>query len=254
MRTFHTNTYVCGVSQDVHAGAIGRLHPSCEHTHAHKIKSESHPSSPGDGFDSFSRHDAMRDSLREGIQYYDCQISGLNRTELILRQVSQDIDLIRKGSFAKENPSKRTFFHQALDSLSREKFKSFPVFGHGHESPTRIHLKIDNKRLTKLLSPVPLLSSPAFRSVYLSLVLNQDVPTGLCEESVGEVLNFMLSVKSQQDELSDLAQQIVNQRSTVRQSLGHRSISNSGFLRRIISKFSKSLTHRFPRPIPEVPI
>ena len=86
MRIFHTKTNVCGVSQVEHAGAIGRLHPSCEPTHIiPKPCAIGHSSK--DSFEIVSKHDAMLGSLRDGQFYYLRQISGLSRAELLLRQI-----------------------------------------------------------------------------------------------------------------------------------------------------------------------
>ena len=57
MRIFHTKTNVCGVSQDVHAGAIGRLLPSCEPIHS--LKKTTDTSSRTGNLLWQSKHDAM---------------------------------------------------------------------------------------------------------------------------------------------------------------------------------------------------
>ena len=76
----------------------------------------------------------------------------------------------RPGSL--HNESSRLLFFQAIEALTERKFKSFPLFGYGHESPMRLHLRIQKQRVTHALNPVPLLSMPAFRSVFLTLGLN----------------------------------------------------------------------------------
>ena len=253
MRIFHTKTNVCGVSQDVHAGAIGRLLPSCEPIHSlKKTPPLSHRGQKT--YYGESKHDAMLKSLREGNLYYQKQLSALSRVEFLLRQLSRESTKDLDYSTSDNRYTKRNFYHQSLVSLSSESFKSFPVFGYGHESPMRIHLRLENKRITKLLTPSPLLTKAAFRSVLLTLGLDQGSIGGNCVESVSEVLNLMISAKSFEEELSALTLKIANQANIVGESLSHKPQQTPGFFRSLKMRIYKSLITRMPRPMPEVPI
>ena len=253
MRIFHTKTNVCGVSQVEHASAIGRLHPSCEPTHIIPKPCALRHSSK-DSFEIVSKHDAMLGSLRDGRFYYLKQISGLSRAELLLRQILSVSKDPPESQTSLNGFSKREFFQQSFACLTSEKYKSYPVFGHGHETPLKLHVSVEHKRITKLLSPSPLLSKPAFKSLVLTLSLNDEIKPNLCEESVSEVINLMLDARSFEEDLNALERDVRRRAIGVENSFCTKPKQLPGFFMKLKSRFYKSLNHRLPRPLPEIPI
>jgi hypothetical protein len=153
-----------------------------------------------------------------------------------------------------EVSSKSKFFLEALDSILNQKLKGFPLFGYGHESPMKLHLKVQGRRNTQLLHPVPLLSQPAFRSVYLTLGLNEDVQSRICEESVSEILNLMLSTRKNKECLRDLFTQIKDRAEQAKIPFKEANPQAPKFFKNLKSKIFNSINQRIPKPWPEVPV
>ena len=254
MRTFHTQSNVYGVSLEGSAGAIGRVHPSCEPVHAvgcvnlHNLKTDI-PS-----FKLDSVHDVMTKGLHDGLVYYRRQIDGLSTSQAIVRELLCSAQTSPLRTSQVEVSSKRKFFLEALNSIFNQKLKGFPLFGYGHESPMKLHLKVQGRRNTQLLHPVPLLTQPAFRSVYLTLGLNEDVESRICEESVSEILNLMLSTKKNQECLRDLFTQIKDRADQAKLPFKEAHSHAPKFFKNLKSKIFNSINQRIPRPWPEVPV
>lgn len=254
MRTFHTNINVCGVSLEGHVGAIGRLHPSGESVHSTVPILQAREKKSLSVFDPISKHDAMIRSLNDGISYFRNQSTGLSRSEVILREMLHCSSGKTMVSVPDINDARRRFFLEALNSITSEKFKSFPLFGYGHESPMRLHLTINSKRSTHQLSPVPLLAKPAFRSVHLSLGVNESVRSNICEESIGEILNLMLSTRRKEESLKSLFKQVENQKNSTVLGFDHNPKRAPSFFQNLKFRIYKSFKHRIPKSFPEVPV
>jgi hypothetical protein len=115
----------------------------------------------------------------------------------------------------------------------------------------RIHLRIKSKRVTETLSPVPLLSQASFRSVCLTLGLNEDVERKVTEASINEILNLMLATRSVEDRLMDLFSELDLQRKQTQLLPDNRKQPLPGFFETLKSRFYKSV---LPRTRPVVPV
>ena len=251
MRTFHTYIKACGVAYEGHVGSVGRMHPSCVHTPASLGKKDnSHDLSPRT-FNGFSTTDIMLRSLEDGLLYIRRQISGLSDSEVLLRELILPAQSGGKDPLSGHPTSKRKFFFESLSSITDGKHKSFPLFGYGHESPMRIHLRVKSKRVTENLSPVPLLSQASFRSVCLTLGLNEDVERRVTEASINEILNLMLATRSREDRLLDLFSELNQQRKQTVLIPDNKKQPLPGFFETLKSRFYKSV---LPRTRPVVPV
>jgi hypothetical protein len=254
MRTFHTQSNVYGVSLEGSAGAIGRVHPSCEPVHAVGCVNLHNHKSDSPSFKLVSVHDVMTKGLHDGLVYYRRQIEGLSTSQAIVRELLCSAQTSPLRTSQVEVSSKRKFFLEALNSIFNQKLKGFPLFGYGHESPMKLHLKVKGRRNTQLLHPVPLLTQPAFRSVYLTLGLNEDVESRICEESVSEILNLMLSTKKNQECLRNLFTQIKDRADQAKIPFQEANPQAPKFFKNLKSKIFNSINQRIPRPWPEVPV
>lgn len=251
MRTFHTNTTVCGYSQKDMVGAVGRLQPSSENLHMHTCTS-----SGTEGIGSFrvsSRHDVMKKSLLDGITYFGMQLKGLSKSESIIKEISR---ICAKGSLPINIPDKsaREFLLDTLTVVTSEEFRTQKLFGFGHESPLRLHLNIKNKRKMYPLPVVPLLGKPAFRSLGLTLGIGEDVSTKICHDSLQEIITLMLEVQDRKDELTKLSKQVSDQVSSLSHSSKIRRRRLPEFFKNMRSRIYKQSKLILPRPLPEVPI
>jgi hypothetical protein len=254
MRTFHTQNNVYGVSLEGSACAIGRVHPSCEPVHAVSCANLHNQKSVSPSFKHDSVHDVMTNSLHDCLVYYRRQIEGLSTSQAIVRELLCSTQTSPLRTSQVEVSSKRKFFLEALDSIFNLKLKGFPLFGYGHESPMKLHLKVQGRRNTQLLHPVPLLTQPAFRSVYLTLGLNEDVESRICEESVSEILNLMLSTRKNEECLRDLFTQIKDRAEQAKIPFKEANPQAPKFFKNLKSKIFNSINQRIPRPWPEVPV
>ena len=175
MRTFHTYIKACGVAYEGHVDSVGRMHPSCVHTPASLGKNDKIHSLSPRSFNGLSSIDLMIRSLEDGLLYIRRQISGLSDSEVILREMLLPAQSVGKDPLGLHPTSKRKFFFESLSSITEGEHKSFPLFGYGHETPMRIHLRINAKRITETLSPVPLLSQASYRSVCLTIGLLENI-------------------------------------------------------------------------------
>ena len=253
MRNFHTNTVVSSSSHVGHAGAIGRLYSACDYsTSVPAHQTESVPLKHG--LEQITMHDMMKRNLQDGITYTEKQFLGLHDSEMIMRELMRSLMQHTNTSGSLHNESKRILFFQAIEALTERKFKSFPLFGYGHESPMRLHLRIKKQRVTHALNPVPLLSMPAFRSVFLTLGLNRDADSHVFQQSIKEILNLMMQVRSEEDRLKELSRKI--QSNSERSKLFSDLNKNRGssFFRKLRSSFNKRFNLKIPRPLPEVPV
>ena len=254
MRTFHTQSNVYGVSLEGSAGAIGRVHPSCEPVHAVGCVNLHNHKTVSPSFKLDSVHDVMTKGLHDGLVYYRRQIEGLSTSQAIVRELLCSAQTSPLRTSQVEESSKRKFFLEALDSIFNQKLKGFPLFGYGHESPMKLHLKVQGRRNTQLLHPVSLLTQPAFRSVYLTLGLNEDVESRICEESVSEILNLMLSTRKNEECLRDLFTQIKDRADQAKIPFKEANPQAPKFFKNLKSKIFNSINQRIPRPWPEVPV
>jgi hypothetical protein len=245
---------VYGVSLEGSAGAIGRVHPSCEPVHAVGCVNLHNHKSDSPSFKLDSVHDVMTKGLHDGLVYYRRQIEGLSTSQAIVRELLCSAQTSPLRTSQVEVSSKSKFFLEALDSILNQKLKGFPLFGYGHESPMKLHLKVQGRRNTQLLHPVPLLSQPAFRSVYLTLGLNEDVQSRICEESVSEILNLMLSTRKNKECLRDLFTQIKDRAEQAKIPFKEANPQAPKFFKNLKSKIFNSINQRIPRPWPEVPV
>jgi hypothetical protein len=254
MRTFHTQSNVYGVSLEGSAGAIGRVHPSCEPVHAVGCVNLHNHKTDNPSFKLDSVHDVMTKGLHDGLVYYRRQIEGLSTSQAIVRELLCSAQTSPLRTSQVEVSSKRKFFLEALDSIFNQKLKGFPLFGYGHESPMKLHLKVQGRRNTQLLHPVSLLTQPAFRSVYLTLGLNEDVESRICEESVSEILNLMLSTRKNEECLRDLFTQIKDRAEQAKIPFKEANPQSPKFFKNLKFKIFNSINQRIPRPWPEVPV
>jgi hypothetical protein len=251
MRTFHTYIKACGVAYGGHAGSVGRVHPSCVHTPASLGKKDkTHILSPR-SFNGFSTTDLMIRSLEDGLLYVRRQIEGLSDSEVILREMLLPAQSAGKDPLGSYPTSKRKFFFESLSSITEGEHKSFPLFGYGHESPMRIHLRINAKRITETLSPVPLLSQASYRSVCLTLGLNEEVERRITEVSINEILNLMLATRSKEDRLLDLFSELDLQRKQTQLLPDNKKQPLPSFFETLKHRFRKSV---LPRTRPVVPV
>ena len=251
MRTFHTYIKACGVTYEGHVGSVGRMHPSCVHTPASLgIKVKSHDLSPRT-FNGFSTTDLMLRSLEDGLFYVRRQISCLSVSEVLLRELILPAQSGGEELVSGHPSSRRKFFFESLSSITDGKHKSFPLFGYGHESPMRIHLRVKSKRITETLSPVPLLSQASFRSVCMTLGLNEDVERGVTEASINEILNLMLEARSKEDRFIDLFNELDLQRKQTQLLPDSNKQPLTGFFKILKNRFHKSV---LPRTRPVVPV
>lgn len=251
MRTFHTYIKACGVAYEGHVGSVGRMHPSCVHTPASLGKNDKIHSLSPRSFNGFSSTDLMIRSLEDGLLYIRRQISGLSDSEVILREMLLPAQSVGKDPLGLHPTSKRKFFFESLSSITEGEHKSFPLFGYGHESPMRIHLRVKSKRVTETLSPVPLLSQASFRSVCLTLGLNEDVERRITEVSINEILNLMLATRSKEDRLLDLFNELDLQRKHTQLLPNNKKQPLPSFFETLKNRFYKSV---LPRTRPVVPV
>jgi hypothetical protein len=115
----------------------------------------------------------------------------------------------------------------------------------------RIHLRVKSKRVTETLSPVPLLSQASFRSVCLTLGLNEDVDRRVTEASINEILNLMLTTRSKEDRLMDLFSELDQQRKQTLLIPDNKKQPLPGFFQILKNRFYKSV---LPRTRPVVPV
>ena len=254
MRTFHTQSNVYGVSLEGSAGAIGRVHPSCEPVHAVGCVNFHNHKTVSSSFKLDSVPDVMTKGLHDGLVYCRRQIEGLSTSQAIVSELLCSAQTSPLRTSQVEVSSKRKFFLEALDSIFNQKLKGFPLFGYGHESPMKLHLKVKGRRNTQLLHPVPLLTQPAFRSVYLTLGLNEDVESRICEESVSEILNLMLSTRKNEECLQDLFTQIKDRADQAKIPFQEANPQAPKFFKNLKSMIFNSINQRIPRPWPEVPV
>jgi hypothetical protein len=251
MRTFHTYIKACGVAYEGHVGSVGRMHSSCVHTPAFLGKKENSLDFSPRAFSGFSTTDIMLRSLEDGLHYIRRQISGLSDSEVLLREMLLPVQSVGKGPLGSHPTSKRKFFFESLSSITEGEHKSFPLFGYGHESPMRIHLRINAKRITETLSPVPLLSQASYRSVCLTLGLNEDVERRITEVSINEILNLMLATRSKEDRLLNLFSELELQRNQTQLLPDNKKQPLPSFFETLKHRFYKSL---LPRTRPVVPV
>ncbi len=251
MRTFHTYTKACGVAYEGHVGSVGRMHPSCVHTPASLGTKDNSHDLLARTFNGFSTTNLMLRSLEDGILYIRRQISGLSDSEVLLRELILPAQSGGKDPVSAHPTSRRKFFFEALSSISDGKHKSFPLFGYGHESPMRLHLRVKSKRVTETLSPVPLLSQASFRSVCLTLGINEDVERRVTEVSINEILNLMLEARSKEDRLIDLFSELDLQRKQTQLLPDNKKQPLTGFFKILKNRFHKSV---LPRTRPVVPV
>ena len=251
MRTFHTYIKACGVAYEGHVNSVGRMHPSCVHTPASLgAKDNSHGLSSRT-FNGFSTSDLMLRSLEDGILYIRRQIAGLSDSEVLLRELILPAQSGDNDPVSSHPTSRRKFFFESLSSITEGKHKSFPLFGYGHESPMRIHLRVKSKRITETLSPVPLLSQASFRSVCLTLGLNENVERRVTEASINEILNLMLATRSMEDRLMDLFSELDLQRKQTQLFPDNKKQPLPGFFKILKNRFHKSV---LPKTRPVVPV
>ena len=251
MRTFHTYIKACGVAYEGHVGSVGRMHPSCVHTPASLGKKDNSHDHSSRTFNGFSTTDLMLRSLDDGLLYIRRQISGLSDSEVLLREMILPAQSGGKDRVGAHPTSRRKFFFESLSSITDGKHKSFPLFGYGQESPMRIHLRVKSKRVTETLSPVPLLSQASFRSVCLTLGLNEDVDRRVTEASINEILNLMLETRSKEDRLIDLFSELNLQRKQTQLLPDNKKQPLPGFFKILKNRFHKSV---LPRTRPVVPV
>jgi hypothetical protein len=202
-------------------------------------------------FNGLSSTDLMIRSLEDGLLYIRRQISGLSDSEVILREMLLPAQSVGKDPLGLHPTSKRKFFFESLSSITEGEHKSFPLFGYGHESPMRIHLRVKSKRVTETLSPVPLLSQASFRSVCLTLGLNEDVERRITEVSINEILNLMLATRSKEDRLMDLFSELDLQRKQTQLLPDSKKQPLPSFFETLKNRFYKSV---LPRTRPVVPV
>ena len=253
MRNFHTTTIV---GDSMHAGktsAIGRLHSAC--SYAHDVSLPDPINRFGERhLHQVSVHEMMSNNLQAGLAYKRKQFSGLQDFETIIREIIRSNSSPTAGFVTPTCNSKRLLFLQAIEALSLTKFRSFPLFGYGHESPMRLHLKINTKRIIRDFSPSPLLCKPAFRSIRLSLDLNQDVGSTICEESISEILSLMLIVRSEEENLQELSREVYSQSKKSALFYQPSRYQPQSFFKKLSSKFYSKLKLKSPRPLPELPV
>lgn len=255
MRTLHTNHIACGYSQDVNVGAIGRLHNSCEHLHAKSGHPSPEAHTSAHLFKECTKHNAMSQSLDDGIAYFHRQIKGLSLSEAIIRELFKSSNSRKYESHA-DNQMQTTgrFLWESLQAVSQENFKDHPLFGFGFESPLRLHLNLSGKRTTHLLPVVPLLGKPAYRSVGLTLGIDHMVGSNVCQESIEEILNLMLEVEKRKDELVHLSKAVRNRVPLIHQSRQGGNHRLPRFFINLKSKILKQFKESIPRPLPEIPV
>ena len=251
MRTFHTYIKACGVAYEGHVGSVGRMQPSCVHTPSSHGKKENPHDHTARTFNGLSAIDIMLRSLEDGLLYIRRQISGLSDSEVLLREMILPAQSGCKDPVRAYPTSKRKFFFDSLSSITEGEHKSFPLFGYGHESPMRIHLRVKSKRVTETLSPVPLLSQASFRSVCLTLGLNEDVGRRVTEASINEILNLMLATRCKEDRLLDLFSELDLQRKQTQLLPDNKKLPLPSFFETLKNRFYKSV---LPRTRPVVPV
>ena len=250
MRTFHTHSKACGVAYEGHAGSIGRMYPSCAHTTTPLGLQDLPPDPHTRRFNNLSTADIVTNSIKEGLVYVRRQISGLSDSEVMIRELISTQS--EKTHFSGISPPcKRKFFFQSLSSITEGRYKSFPLFGFGCEPPMRLHMRISNVRFTEILSPVPLLNQASFRSLCLTLGLDEDVERSVTEKSVSEILNLMLETKSKEDRLKDFFHKLENERKQAQFYPDKKSHAFPGFLKTLKERFFKSI---LTRSRPKVPV
>ena len=250
MRTFHTYTNACGGAHGEHAGAIGRLHSPCAYTSATTVKSTGNLKAKALTYSGETSTDLMVKSLEDGLCYVRSQITGLSDTGFIIKELLLSLPDLRSSN-GLSCSSTRKFFLESLRAISGEKHKCYPLFGYENEPPVKLHLRINGKRMTESLSPVPLLSQPSFRSVCLTLGLDEEVEKRICEESATEVLNLMISRKSKEARLLELSHKLNAQRSRGLSLPGQNRHRLPNFLNTLKSCLCKSM---MPRSRPDVPV
>ena len=253
MRNFHTKTVVSSSSHVGHAGAIGRQHSTCDYTISMTAQHEK-SGSPKRGLEQTTIHDTMKRNLQDGITYTEKQFLGLQDSEMIMRELMRSLVHHSNTSGSLQKESSRLLFFQAIEALTERRFKSFPLFGYGHESPMRLHLRIKKQRVAHALNPVPLLSMPAFRSVFLTLGLNRDADSYVCQQSIKEILNLMIQVRSEEGTLKEMSRNI--QANSGKPILFYDLNKNRGssFFRKLRRSFNKRFNLKIPSPLPEVPV
>lgn len=250
MRTFHTYNNACGGAHGEHAGAIGRLHSPCAYTPATAEKSTGNLKAHALTYSGETPTDLMVKSLEVGLCYVRSQITGLSDTSFIIKELLLSLPNLR-SSHGLSHSSRRRFFLESLRAISAEKHKCYPLFGYENEPPVKLHLRINGKRMTESLSPVPLLSQPSFRSVCLTLCLDEEVEKRICEESATEVLNLLISRKSKEARLLELFDKLNAQRRRGLSLPGQNRHRLPNFLNTLKSRLCKSM---MPRSRPDVPV
>ena len=251
MRTIHTNNTVCGYSHEVSVGAVGRLHHSCEDPHINPV-----PIDPIKGTGPYrilTKHDIMRKSLFEGITYFSMQLKGLSKTEGIIKEASR-LNNSYLSTIDESVVSARKFLKETLSVVTSENFRKHPLFGFGHETPLRLHLNIDSKRSMYPLPVVPLLGKASFRSLGISLGIGESVGSGICQESLQEIISLMLDVQIRKDELTELSHKVFEKTPLLNHGKSFPKSRVPEFFKNMKSKFYKHSKLILPRSLPEVPI
>jgi hypothetical protein len=112
-------------------------------------------------------------------------------------------------------------------------------------------MRINNVRFTEILSPVPLLNQASFRSLCLTLGLDEDVERSVTEKSVSEILNLMLETKSKEDRLKDFFHKLEKERKQALYYPDKKNHAFPGFFKTLKERFFKSL---LTRSRPRVPV
>ena len=254
MRTFHTNTSVCGYPHDISADSVGRPpdHAGFSHT-----QSAVHPKNPKKEsytrrFSMGTKTDAMLSNLHQCSDYISLQLDSLSKIEGLL-------GLQKSVLFTPDNPltnsreraAQLKIMHSSLLSVIDLKYGNHPIFGYGYESPVRLHLVINGKRESHSLPVVPLLSKPGFKSFEITLGAGRDISTGLRESCLEEVLNLMMDVHKNEVKLTALENKL---KASSKKLDGMPGIKNSRpFFSNLISKILIHLNYTNPKSTQPVP-
>ena len=254
MRTFHTNTSVCGYPHDIGADSVGRPpdHVGITHTQSATHPKNSSKITHTNSFNMGTKTDAMLSNLHQCSDYISLQLDSLSKIEGLLgfkNPVLFESDDPLTNS--RERAATLKLVHSSLLSITDLKYGNHPIFGYGHESPVRLHLVINGKRESHSLPVVPLLSKPGFKSFEITLGAGRDISTGLRESCLEEVLNLMMDVHKNEVKLTSL-ENILKTSSKKLDEMP--AIKNSRpFFSNLISKFLIHLNYTNPKSTQPVP-
>ena len=254
MRTFHTNTSVCGYPHDVGADSVGRPpdHAGITHTQSTAHPKNSSKITHTSSFNMGTKTDAMLSNLHQCSDYISLQLDSLSKIEGLLGlKKSVPFEPDNPLSNSSERAATLKLVHSSLHSITDLKYGNHPIFGYGYESPVRLHLVINGKRESHSLPVVPLLSKPAFKSFEITLGAGRDISTGLRESCLEEVLNLMMDVHKNEVKLTALENKL---KASSKKLDGMPGIKNSRpFFSNLISKFLIHFNYTNPKSTQPVP-